>query len=220
MVIPGRIGVTPQLLDQRIVAVLRAPVADRFLDIANTLVAAGIRCLEFTLTSDGALEALRTFAGQADSSDVDVGAGTVLTTADVDAAADAGATFVVSPVVRHDVIARATDQGLACYPGAMTPTEIFDAWQAGATAVKVFPAQALGGAQYISHLRGPLPQVPLVPTGGIGVEDVASHLAAGALAVGVGGPLLGDAPTSGDFRALRERALDLLSAARSERTAP
>lgn len=220
MVIPGRIDVTPQLLDQRIVAVLRAPVADRFLDIADTLVAAGIRCLEFTLTSDGALEALRTFAGQADSSDVAVGAGTVLTTADVDAAADAGATFVVSPAVRHDVIARATDQGLACYPGAMTPTEILDAWQAGATAVKVFPAQALGGARYISHLRGPLPQIPLVPTGGIGVDDVAGHLAAGAVAVGVGGPLLGDAPTSGDFRALRERALDLLSAARSERTAP
>jgi 2-dehydro-3-deoxyphosphogluconate aldolase / (4S)-4-hydroxy-2-oxoglutarate aldolase len=218
MITNSRLPITPQLADQRVVAILRAPTADRFLDIATTLADAGIRCLEFTLTSRGCLEALRVFTARADG-EIAVGAGTVLTVEQADAAADAGAGFIVAPDADPAVIARAAARGLACYPGAATPTEIVRAWRAGATAVKLFPAQNLGGPGYLRRLREPLPDIPLVPTGGVDIADVAGYLEAGAAAVGVGGPLLQDAASGGDLGALAVRARRLLAAARVYRAA-
>ncbi len=194
-----------------VVAILRARDASRFADITWVLVDAGVTSLEFTLTSDGALEALRLVAPDLPPG-VSIGAGTVTTVEEADAAIDAGAQYLVAPALVPDVVRRARERNVAAFPGALTPTEIHAAWRAHATAVKVFPAASVGGPAYIKNVRGPFPDIPLVPTGGIGVDDAAGYIAAGALAVGIGGPLLGDAGAGGDLRALRERARRLVSA--------
>jgi 2-dehydro-3-deoxyphosphogluconate aldolase/(4S)-4-hydroxy-2-oxoglutarate aldolase len=187
-----------------IVAVLRAGDADRFERVAETLVEAGVICVEFTLTSRGAVEALRRFAARMPAG-VTLGAGTVLEPDTADAAVDAGASYLVSPTVSLDVIERARRRGVAALPGAFTPTEILQAWRAGADAVKLFPA-SVGGPAYLRAVKAPLPQVPLVPTGGVGLEEIGRYLDAGALAVGLGRPLVGDAGEGGDLGALRRRA--------------
>jgi 2-dehydro-3-deoxyphosphogluconate aldolase / (4S)-4-hydroxy-2-oxoglutarate aldolase len=187
-----------------IVAVLRAGDAGRFERVAEVLVDAGVTCVEFTLTSRGALEALRRFAAGMPAG-VTLGAGTVIEPGTADAAVDAGASYLVSPTVSLDVIERARRRGVAALPGAFTPTEILHAWRAGADAVKLFPA-SVGGPAYLRAVKAPLPEVPLVPTGGVGLEEIGRYLDAGALAVGLGGPLLGDAGEGGDLAALRRRA--------------
>lgn len=187
-----------------IVAVLRASDAGRFERVAEVLVEAGVTCVEFTLTSRGAVEALRRFAARMPAA-VTLGAGTVLEPETADAAIDAGASYLVSPTVGLDVIGRARRRGVAALPGAFTPTEILRAWRAGADAVKLFPA-SVGGPAYLRAVKAPLPEVPLVPTGGVGLEEIGRYLDAGALAVGLGGSLVGDAGEGGDLGALRRRA--------------
>jgi 2-dehydro-3-deoxyphosphogluconate aldolase/(4S)-4-hydroxy-2-oxoglutarate aldolase len=187
-----------------IVAVLRASDAGRFERVAEVLVEAGVTCVEFTLTARGAVEALRRFAARMPAG-VTLGAGTVLEPEIADAAIDAGASYLVSPTVGLDVIERARRRGVAALPGAFTPTEILRAWRAGADAVKLFPA-SVGGPAYLRAVKAPLPEVPLVPTGGVGLEEIGRYLDAGALAVGLGGPLVGDAGEGGDLGALRRRA--------------
>lgn len=187
-----------------IVAVLRASDAGRFERVAEVLVEAGVTCVEFTLTSRGAVEALRRFAARMPAG-VTLGAGTVLEPETADAAIDAGASYLVSPTVGLDVIERARRRGVAALPGAFTPTEILRAWRAGADAVKLFPA-SVGGPAYLRAVKAPMPEVPLVPTGGVGLEEIGRYLDAGALAVGLGGPLVGDAGEGGDLGALRRRA--------------
>jgi 2-dehydro-3-deoxyphosphogluconate aldolase / (4S)-4-hydroxy-2-oxoglutarate aldolase len=210
---PPRVPVGAQLAATRVVAILRAENADRAEAVVDVLVAAGVRSLELTLTTKGALEVVERLAARVPA-DVEVGVGTVLTAQDVDRSVDAGATFVVSPSVDREVIAAALRRGVASYPGAFTPTEIAGAWQAGASAVKLFPAGSLGPG-YLKAVRGPLPDIPVVPTGGIDTAAVGDWLAAGALAVGMGGPLIGDALSpDGDLRALAERATAAIAAAR------
>jgi 2-dehydro-3-deoxyphosphogluconate aldolase/(4S)-4-hydroxy-2-oxoglutarate aldolase len=187
-----------------IVAVLRAGDASRFERAAEVLVEAEVTCVEFTLTSRGAVEALRRFAARMPAG-VTLGAGTVLEPDTADAAIDAGASYLVTPTVELEVIERARRRGVAALPGAFTPTEILRAWRAGADAVKLFPA-SVGGPAYLRAVKAPLPEVPLVPTGGIGLEEIGRYLDAGALAVGLGGPLVGDAGDGGDLAALRRRA--------------
>ncbi len=144
----------------------------------------GLKMLEITLTTPGALDAIATLARDEDAI---VGGGTVLTTADVRAVADAGGRFALSPVFDADVVAESHRLGLLAVPGASTSTEILAAHRAGARMVKVFPAAALGGAAYVRAIRGPLPDIPLVPTNGITSETIHEYVAAGAVAVGVGG---------------------------------
>jgi 2-dehydro-3-deoxyphosphogluconate aldolase / (4S)-4-hydroxy-2-oxoglutarate aldolase len=209
---PERVPVGDQLAATRVVAILRAENAARAEAVVDVLVEAGVRSLELTLTTAGALEVVERLAARVPD-DVEVGVGTVLTAQDVERAADAGATFVVSPSVEPEVIAAALRRGLASYPGAFTPTEMVAAWKAGASAVKLFPAGQLGPG-YLRAVRGPLPDIAVVPTGGIGTADVGDWLAAGALAVGMGGPLIGDALTpDGDLAALAERARATIAAA-------
>jgi 2-dehydro-3-deoxyphosphogluconate aldolase/(4S)-4-hydroxy-2-oxoglutarate aldolase len=200
----------PALLATRVLAVVRGTEGRHTAAVLDTLAEAGIRCLEVTMNTPGALEALRAARDRLPP-DVELGGGTVLTAEQVDAVAETGGTFVVAPDLRPAVADRARARGLGYYPGALTPTEVGAAWESGASAVKLFPG-SLGGPHYLRELRGPLRDVPLVPTGGVGIDDAGEYLKAGALAVGVGGALLGDALDGGDLAALRERAVRLLAA--------
>jgi 2-dehydro-3-deoxyphosphogluconate aldolase / (4S)-4-hydroxy-2-oxoglutarate aldolase len=200
-------AVSAAVVESGIVAILRAPTADGFAAVADVLVEAGITALEVTLTSRGALNALAGLCRMLPSS-VTVGAGTVLTADDAKAAVDAGATFLVSPVLDPDLVAAST---VPFFPGTSTPTEIYAAYKAGAPLVKVFPAAGLG-PDFLRSVRAPLPHIRVMPTGGINIEDIADWLFAGAEAVGVGAPLIGDAATGGSLTALAARARHAVSA--------
>jgi 2-dehydro-3-deoxyphosphogluconate aldolase/(4S)-4-hydroxy-2-oxoglutarate aldolase len=199
--------VSAAVVNSGIVAILRAPTADYFAAIAEVLAENGVTAIEVTLTSRGALEALAGLRRQLPAS-VAVGAGTVLTAADAKAAVDAGAEFLVSPVLDLDLIA-ASD--VPFIPGTTTPTEMWAAHQAGAALVKLFPASSLG-PDFLRNVRGPLPQINVMTTGGIKIEDIADWLFAGAKAVGLGGPLVGDSVVGGSLTALAARARHAVSA--------
>jgi len=189
-----------------VVAILRAADAARFLEVGRVLYEGGVRAIEVTLTSRGALEAFGRLNGELPE-DAVLGVGTVRSVGDAELAVEAGATYLVAPDFRPEVVAWAVGNGIPVVPGALTPTEVAAAWAAGATAVKVFPVSAMGGPAYVRAVRAPLPEVPLVPTGGVGIDDIGAYLAAGAVAVGIGSPLLGDAgEPGGDLRALAGRA--------------
>lgn len=187
-----------------VVGIVRAPDSRHVDAVVDVLVEEGVRAVEVTFTTSGALEAVTRLA-QRYGSDALVGAGTVTTAEEAEAAIDAGATFLVSPAVCPDVIAAAVAADIAVMPGAFTPTEVLAAHRAGATSVKVFPAGALG-PRYLTDLHGPLPDIRLVPTGRIGIDEIPTWLAAGAVAVGLGGPLLGRAGIDGPDDELRKRA--------------
>jgi 2-dehydro-3-deoxyphosphogluconate aldolase / (4S)-4-hydroxy-2-oxoglutarate aldolase len=205
-----RLAPTAQLLDSGVMAILRAPTAQYVERAADVLVDAGITCIELTLTVPGALDVLARIARNLPSG-VALGVGTVTAARQAAEAVDAGAGFLVSPAGCPDVQHVAATRAVPFYPGAWTPSEVLVAWQGGAAAVKLFPA-ASGGSAHLRRLRDPLPDVLLVPTGGVAIEDVPGYLQAGAVAVGVGTPLLGDALTGGDPAALRERCRRLLDA--------
>lgn len=190
-----------------IVAILRAPTSDTFAAIGDVLVNAGITAMEVTLTSRGAINAIAGLRRQLPDS-VAIGAGTVLTSDDVKAAVDAGAEFLVSPVLDVPLI---SGSPVPFYPGTATPTEMYAAHLAGAPLVKLFPASGVG-TDYLRNVRGPLPQINVMPTGGIKIEDIADWLMAGAKAVGMGGPLIGDAASGGSLTALAARARHAVSA--------
>jgi 2-dehydro-3-deoxyphosphogluconate aldolase / (4S)-4-hydroxy-2-oxoglutarate aldolase len=196
-----------------VVAILRAADAGRFLEVGRVLYEEGVRAIEVTLTSEGALEAFGELRGELPG-DALLGVGTVRSVGDAERAVAVGATYLVAPDFRGEVVAFAVERGLAVVPGALTPTEVVAAWGAGATAVKVFPVSAVGGVAYVKAVRAPLPEVPLVPTGGVGIDDIGAYLDAGAVAVGVGSPLVGDAGgPGGDLRGLAERARRAVAAA-------
>jgi 2-dehydro-3-deoxyphosphogluconate aldolase/(4S)-4-hydroxy-2-oxoglutarate aldolase len=196
------------LAELRAIAILRtrAP-AEHLLRAARAIARAGVRFVEITLTSPGAVEVL---AALAKDTQAVLGAGTVTSPEKLDTVVDAGARFVVTPVVAFPVIARARARGIPIICGASTPTEAFSAAGAGADLVKIFPARQLGGPDYIRAMLGPLPDLRLVPTGGVQVEDAANYLRAGAFAVGVGGSAF-DVTLPDDELARRARALALLA---------
>jgi 2-dehydro-3-deoxyphosphogluconate aldolase / (4S)-4-hydroxy-2-oxoglutarate aldolase len=212
---PERLAITPQLTESGVVAILRGSTDRHLEDVARTLGRAGVTCLELTLTTPGAVGALtRVRAVLAD--DVALGMGSVIDADQAQACLEAGAEFLVSPAVCAEVAAYAVAQGVPCYPGAWTPTELLQAWRLGAPAVKLFPA-ASGGPRHLKDVRAPLPHIPLVPTGGVALDQIADYVAAGAVAVGLGGPLLGDALEGGSLTALAERARVALEAVRTGR---
>jgi 2-dehydro-3-deoxyphosphogluconate aldolase / (4S)-4-hydroxy-2-oxoglutarate aldolase len=202
-----------QLAAVPVVAILRAADAGRFLEVAGVLYEGGVRAIEVTLTSEGALAAFGRVREELPG-DAMLGVGTVRSAGDAERAVDAGATYLVAPDFRPEMVGFAVQRGIPVVPGALTPTEVAAAWAAGATAVKVFPVSAVGGPAYLKAVRAPLPEVPLVPTGGVGIDDVGAYLAAGAAAVGLGSPLLGDAgDPGGDLAALGDRARLAVAAA-------
>jgi 2-dehydro-3-deoxyphosphogluconate aldolase/(4S)-4-hydroxy-2-oxoglutarate aldolase len=176
----------------RLVAVLRRVTPQpALLGLVDELAAAGVRVFEITLDApSGAadLAAVRRHLHDAGIADASVGAGTVLGSETLAAARRAGADFAVSPVFDAELVRESIAAGLPFIAGALTPTEIVAAWAAGATLVKLFPASAVGPA-LVRELRGPLPDVPLLPTGGVDASNAAAFLAAGAVAVGVGGAI-------------------------------
>ncbi|MBD0737847.1 bifunctional 4-hydroxy-2-oxoglutarate aldolase/2-dehydro-3-deoxy-phosphogluconate aldolase [Streptomyces sp. CBMA29] len=190
-----------------VVAIMRARRDTFLLRAADALAEAGITAIEVTATTPGAYAAAAAMRSRL-AADVAVGMGTVTDRAQLAPVVAAGCDFIVSPHTDPSLIAEAAALGLGTLPGAMTPTEVMTATGAGATAVKLFPAEGLGPG-FVRAVRQPLPDVDLVPTGGIGIEDVPRWLAAGARAVGLGSPLLGNALAEGDLHGLRTRTARL-----------
>ncbi|MEH0548345.1 bifunctional 4-hydroxy-2-oxoglutarate aldolase/2-dehydro-3-deoxy-phosphogluconate aldolase [Streptomyces sp. B21-105] len=208
-----RPALTPQLGRTGVMAILRSADASGLPAVARALAAGGVTCLEVTLTTAGALDAVARIRAELGPG-VAIGAGTVITGAQARDALSAGADFLVAPVVDTAVVRHAADRGIPCYPGAWTPTEVSQAWQAGAAAVKLFPAST-GGIGHLRQLRAPLPDIPLVAVGGVGIDEARDYLDAGACAVGIGSPLLRGAdrdPAPGALDALTARARALLDA--------
>ncbi|MFI8205442.1 bifunctional 4-hydroxy-2-oxoglutarate aldolase/2-dehydro-3-deoxy-phosphogluconate aldolase [Streptomyces sp. NPDC085937] len=200
------------LATHRLVAIVRGSDADAALDTVLTLAEEGVELIEVSLTGADALTVMaRARAALGDARPL--GAGTVLTADDARAARDAGADFLVTPAL-GEAVGTARELGLPVLAGVFTPTEIVAARALGATALKVFPAAQAGGPAYLKALRGPFPHEPLVPVGGVDEEAARAYLAAGATAVGVGSPLVGDAADGGSLTALRARARALTAAVR------
>jgi 2-dehydro-3-deoxyphosphogluconate aldolase/(4S)-4-hydroxy-2-oxoglutarate aldolase len=177
-----------QILEKKVVAVVRLDDYNRAVDVAQALAAGGVTVLEFTLTGQGAMEAVsatRRALGDA----VCVGVGTVLKSEEAEAAIDAGAQFTVTPALRRQVIATCIKRQTLILCGGLTPTELLEAHEAGAELVKVFPAQ-LGGPKFIRDVLAPMPFLKMVPTGGVSPKNARDYLAAGAVAVGIGGNLV------------------------------
>jgi 2-dehydro-3-deoxyphosphogluconate aldolase/(4S)-4-hydroxy-2-oxoglutarate aldolase len=175
------------IFEHRIVAILRGCEPAHVLPIAEALYAGGVRLLEITLNSPGAFEAIETASARLGDSMV-IGAGTVLDAAEATSAIAAGARFVLSPSLDIPTIRRTIDLGAVSIPGAFTATEILTAWRHGASIVKVFPASV--GPAYFRDLRGPLPQIPLMPTGGVNLDNIREFDKAGAVAFGIGSALV------------------------------
>lgn len=207
MTSPHRLPPPPALESTGVVAVLRTSSAERYEPVVRALSEAGVRSIELTLTTPGTLESLPRLLKAVP--DAEIGVGTVRNAADADAAIQAGAQFLVTPIVALDAAIVARSARTPILMGALTPTEVVEAWDGGATAVKVFPASTVGPS-YFRHLSGPLPEVRLVPSGGVGIEDCRSWIAAGAVAVSLGAPLLGDALDGGDLHELQVRARQVL----------
>jgi len=204
-----RADIPEALLERRLIAIVRGGDADRLDAVCDTLIANGVDYLEITTNTTGWEKSVARLADHGT-----VGVGTVLTVGDVQRAADAGASYIVSPHTDPALGDVARRVGLAWFPGALTPTEILTAWRAGATAVKVFPARSAGGPGYLRDVLAPLDFIPVIPTGGISADDIPAYLAAGAIAVGVGSPLMGDAGRGGSLDALGERAREMAAGAR------
>ncbi len=190
-----------------LIAVIRGMDPAVMRDIARALVAGGVRALEITMNSPQPLQMISQVRSLLEGSDTIIGAGTVLDSETARAAMLAGAQFIVAPNLNLEVIQTCRRYSCPVVPGAMTPTEMIRAWEAGADMVKVFPAGALGPG-FVKDVKGPLPHIKIVPTGGIDLENAASYIRAGAAALGVGGGLVDSRTVAArDYGRLTERAL-------------
>src|ERR1700723_1408081 len=184
-----KIAVLNALREVGLVPVLRAQSVEQAMALADAIAAGGVTVLEVTMTVPGAIQVMRRLAEQ--RPDILIGAGTVLDAETARMCILEGAQFVVSPALNLQTIEMCNRYSIAVLPGALTPTEIVTAWEAGSDLVKVFPAGALGGPKYLATLKGPLPQIKMVPTGGVSLATAAEFLQAGAFARGVGSDLVG-----------------------------
>jgi 2-dehydro-3-deoxyphosphogluconate aldolase/(4S)-4-hydroxy-2-oxoglutarate aldolase len=199
------------------VPIIRVSSESDALWVADTCCAAGLDVVEITMTVPGALRAIGQLARKFGDS-VIVGAGTVLSREMAVDCINAGARFLISPAVIPEVVDECRSHDVVSIPGALTPTEIHTAWLAGADIVKVFPCSAVGGADYLKIVKGPFPEIKMLPTGGITIETAASYIAAGAVAVGIGADLLDpQAIRDRDPGPIIERAQRLLAAIRQAR---
>lgn len=211
--------VRAKVIEVGIVPVVRAASAKNAIAAAEAIVAGGISIVEITMTVPGALNVISQLADSG-SDDVLLGAGTVLDADTARRCFDAGAQFLVTPGFDLGTINAARNADKVIMAGALTPTEVIAAWRGGADFIKVFPVSALGGANYIKALRAPLPQIPLVPTGGVNVSTAADFLKAGAAALGIGGELVSAAAlSSGDTAQITKLAKQYLEIVRQTREA-
>ena len=209
-------NVLQRVLNTGVVAVIRGSNSEQLAPVAHALVEGGVDVLEFTYTVPNATEVIRQ-ASQGLSERALVGAGTVLDPATAEEAIRAGARFIVSPCLNRDVIRLCRRAGVAVMPGAFTPTEVVTAWEAGADVVKIFPSD-VAGPSHLKALRAPLPHIPMMPTGGVNLENAAEFIRAGACALGVGGSLVKkSAVESGDMRTITQLARQYVEAVRAAR---
>jgi len=207
------VTVLDRLKDLVVVAVVRAPTSDAAIRGVEALVAGGVRAIEITYSTPEAGRVIADLRGHY-GSDVVVGAGTVTTSRQVDESVAAGAEFLVSPGVREDVATLMRDSGIPFALGALTPTEVMAATALGADVVKLFPG-SLGGPDYLKALRGPFPDVPLMPTGGITVQNAQAWLDAGAVCLGAGSDLVSAALLrEGNHEEITRRAQAFMAAVR------
>ena len=207
-----------RLIDHCLVAVIRAPSGDLLADVAEALLAGGVQIMEVTFTVPGAVRVLERVAEKLGDR-ILLGAGTVLDAETARAALLAGAEFIVSPSTNLDVIRLCRRYDKLVLPGAFTPTEVVTAWEAGADIVKIFPAD-VGGPAYLKALRGPLPQVRLLPTGGVDLTTAADFLRAGACALGVGSSLVEPkAVQQGDLQRIESLARQFVAVVQQARGA-
>ena len=215
--------VTARIAEIGLVPVVRVPSAALAVRAVESVLAGGISIFEITMTVPDARGVIRTLAARCGGRAL-VGAGTVLSAADARACIDAGAQFIVSPGLDLATVEAARARGAAVMPGALTPTEVITAWKAGADMVKIFPCSAMGGAKYLRALQGPLPDVKMLPTGGVSVATVEEYVLAGAAALGIGGELVdiaalqsGQVDADGVVAVIAERARALVTALGSAR---
>jgi 2-dehydro-3-deoxyphosphogluconate aldolase / (4S)-4-hydroxy-2-oxoglutarate aldolase len=194
--------VVNRIIDSGVVAVIRLKDTNRLLKVIEAVRRGGVKCIEITMTVPGAIEIIRQLS-KAVPADVLIGAGTVVDEETAGKVIDAGATFVVGPVLNLGIVSLCVKRGIAVMPGCYTPTEILAGWKAGADIIKVFPATSLG-PKYFKDLRGPFPDIRLMPTGGVTIDNVGEWIKAGACVVGIGSDLL-------DKKAIEEERYEVLT---------
>src|SRR5713101_6819492 len=211
--------VRDRIIEIGIVPVVRASSPGEACVAADAVCEGGIPIVEITMTVPGAVDVIRELVKNC-ASDVLIGAGTVLNPEAARRCLDAGAQFLVSPGLNLKTVELAVREGKLIMAGALTPTEVITAWDAGADFVKIFPCGQVGGAKYIKALKGPLPQIPLVPTGGVNLNTAAEFIEAGAAALGIGGELINaDALRAGKPEIIVENArkfLEIVKRARAQ----
>lgn len=205
-----------RIVDIGIVPVIRASATAHVLSAAEALCAGGVPIIEITMTVPRAIDAIAQLSISAEA--MLIGAGTVLDARTAERCIDAGAEFIVSPGLDIATVKACNSRGVLVIAGALTPNEVIAAWNAGSDLVKIFPCDAVGGARYIKLLKGPLPDVPMIPTGGVSLTNVADLIRAGAEAVGVGGELVSKAALSaGNLDQIARAAGQYLAAVREAR---
>ena len=212
----SRLQVLREIESSGVVAVIRMQKADQLRAVIDALLEGGVRALELTMTVPGAIGLIEELAKDLPG-EFQLGAGTVLDTETARQVILAGAKYIVAPVLNLDVITLCHRYDVAIMPGCFTPTEILTAWQAGADLIKVFPATALGPS-YFKDVRAPLPQVRLMPTGGVTMENAGEWIEAGAVALGVGSALVDTkAIAAGNFAQITKNAKSLIESVRAAR---
>ncbi|WP_363465668.1 bifunctional 4-hydroxy-2-oxoglutarate aldolase/2-dehydro-3-deoxy-phosphogluconate aldolase [Halogeometricum borinquense] len=195
-----------RLVDSGVVAVMRGADADTIIEVAQALHDGGVTAYEITADNPDAMDLISEVSSSFSETEAIVGAGTVLDSETARASIMNGAEFVVGPNFDEGVVETCNRYGTLVSPGILTPTEAVDAYEAGADMVKVFPASVMG-PKHLASIKGPLPQIPLMPTGGIGIDNVADYIEAGAVVVGAGSAIMdADAIEAGDFEAITETA--------------
>ncbi len=217
---PTKQQVMDALRETGIIAVFRTDKPADLVDAAQALCEGGVRLIEITMTVPGALRVIEDAVAQLGGADVFIGAGTVLDGETCRAAILAGSSFIVGPVFSRAMVDTAKRYAVLSMPGAFTPTEIFNAWEGGADVVKVFPA-GIGGPAFIKSVKEPLPQIELLPTNGVTMQNTPDFIRAGAIGVGVGKNLVSrDLVKARDFKQIRENAQAFIQAVQSAKVAP
>jgi len=193
-----------------ILGIIRGANKDNIIPVIEAAISGGIKHIEITLNSPDALEQIKIASRK-----YEVGAGTVLSVKDAESAVKAGAKFIVSPIADPEMIKFCQKNKLPVYPGALTPTEVYRAWELGATMVKVFPVKSVGGPDYIKELKGPFYDIKLLACGGVNKENIKAYFAAGADAVAVGGSIFSrDLMNSGNFSEIEKKVRELVLSSR------
>jgi 2-dehydro-3-deoxyphosphogluconate aldolase / (4S)-4-hydroxy-2-oxoglutarate aldolase len=216
----NRAEILARINEIAVIPIVRTANAKAALQAVEAVSEGGIECVEITMTVENALKALEAVADRYGDRLL-LGAGTVLDPETARACMLAGAQFFVAPSLSLKTVEIARRYSKPIFPGALTPTEVLSAWEAGADGIKVFPCSAVGGAKYIKALKAPLPHIDLIPTGGVNLETIGDFLDAGSFAVGVGSELIdGKSIAEGNYKIITERARKFRQAVVSARKAP